>query len=183
MKLGIYMGSFNPPHIGHEKVINYLLENNYVDHILLIPTLSYWDKNNLADITDRINMLKFYENENISVDTEHNQYVYTFELINELKKKYKDVDFYIIIGADNIINFHKWKNYQDLLKYHFIVMNRDDIDINSYLDKLGNNNFIVLNDYPYISISSTKLRNNLNKEYLNPQVYQYIKKKSLYQKP
>lgn len=180
MRLGIYMGSFNPPHKGHEKVINYLLDKKYVDNILVVPTLSYWDKDNLASLDDRINMLKFYENERVKIDTLHNKYIYTIELINALKEKYQNTEFYIIIGADNIIHFDKWKNYKELLKYHFIVMNRDNIDINSYLEKLGSNNFIVLNDYPFISISSTEIRNNLSEEYLNPNVYQYIKKRNLY---
>ena len=180
MRLGIYMGSFNPPLKGHEKVINYLLDNKYVDNILVVPTLSYWDKDNLASLDDRINMLKFYENEKVIIDTLHNKFIYTIELIEALEEKYPDTEFYIIIGADNIIHFDKWKNYKELLKYHFIVMNRDNIDIDSYLEKLGSNNFIVLNDYPFISISSTEIRNNLNEEYLNPKVYQYIKKRKLY---
>ena len=40
MRLGIYMGSFNPPHKGHISVVNYLLDNNYVDKVLFVPTLS-----------------------------------------------------------------------------------------------------------------------------------------------
>ena len=63
MKLGIYIGSFNPPHKGHIKVINYLLDNDYVDKILVVPTGNYWDKQDLVDIRDRIKMLQFYEND------------------------------------------------------------------------------------------------------------------------
>ena len=44
MRLGIYIGSFNPVHIGHMDVVNYLLINNYVDRVLIVPTLGYWDK-------------------------------------------------------------------------------------------------------------------------------------------
>ena len=60
MRLGIYIGSFNPPHLGHKKVIDFLLEEDYVDKIIIVPTQNYWNKNNLIDIKDRINMLKFY---------------------------------------------------------------------------------------------------------------------------
>ena len=77
MRLGIYIGSFNPPHIGHKKVIEYLLNNNYVDKILIVPTLNYWDKTDLVDIKDRIKMLKYWENDKVSVDTKHNKYIYT----------------------------------------------------------------------------------------------------------
>ena len=57
MKIGVYVGSFNPVHKGHIKVVKKVLKE-YVDKVLIVPTLSYWDKNNLISITDRINMLK-----------------------------------------------------------------------------------------------------------------------------
>ena len=180
MKLGIYMGSFNPVHKGHIKVVNYLLDNCIVDKVLIVPTLSYWDKTNLSDIKDRINMLKFYENENIIIDTKHNNLIYTIDLVKELEKLYPSDKLYIIIGSDNIINFDKWKDYQNLLKYKIIVMNRDNMDVNPYVDKLGKENFIILNNYPFIKISSTEIRNNLNSKYLDKEILDYIKEKNLY---
>ena len=180
MKLGIFMGSFNPPHKGHIKVVNYLLDKKIVDKILIVPTLSYWDKNNLVDINDRINMLKLYENENIIIDIKHSKLIYTIDLVRELEKIYSKDELFIIIGADNIIDFDKWKDYKDLLKYKIIVMNRDDMDVSPYIEKLGKENFIVLNDYPYIKISSTKIRNNLNSKYLDTKVLDYIKEHNLY---
>ena len=50
MKLGLYVGSFNPVHNGHLKVINYLLDNNIVDKVIVLPTPNYWDKQNLLDL-------------------------------------------------------------------------------------------------------------------------------------
>ena len=61
MKIGIYVGSFNPPHEGHHKVMKYLLEKKIVDKVLLLPTPEYWNKKDLIDIKERINMLKYYE--------------------------------------------------------------------------------------------------------------------------
>ena len=179
MRLGIYIGSFNPVHIGHMDVVNYLLINNYVDRVLIVPTLGYWDKQDLAPIHDRINMLKFFENDKIKIDEEHNNYPYTFELMKALSKDYKD-ELYLIIGADNVIEFNKWKNYQELLKYKIIVMNRDGIDIDSYIDRYHSNGFIVARDYKYIDISSSEIRNNLNSKYLDRKVLMYIKDNNLY---
>ena len=179
MRLGIYIGSFNPPHKGHIDVVNYLLTNNYIDKVLVVPTLAYWDKDNLAPIIDRINMLKYFENDKIKIDQEHNKYAYTYQLMRALKKNYDD-ELYLIIGADNIIEFDKWKEYQELLKYKIIVMNRDNIDINSYIEKYHSNNFIVVNDYKYIDISSSEIRNNLDSKYLDSKVLKYIKDNNLY---
>ena len=85
MKLGIYIGSFNPVHLGHIDVVNYLINNKIVDKILIVPTLNYWDKNDLIDIKHRINMLKLIENKKIKIDDKNNNYIYTYELMNKLK--------------------------------------------------------------------------------------------------
>ena len=55
MKIGVYVGSFNPVHKGHIKIANYIVDNNLVDKLLIIPTQNYWGKNNLISLQDRIN--------------------------------------------------------------------------------------------------------------------------------
>ena len=112
MKIGVYVGSFNPPHLGHMKVIDYLLKYDYVDKIEIIATGNYWDKNNLINIQDRINMLKFYESENIIINDELNDLPYTYQVLNRLKEKYENDELILIIGDDNLPKFHLWKNYQ-----------------------------------------------------------------------
>ena len=60
MKLGVFVGSFDPIHVGHIKVIDYLIDNNYLDRIVILPTLNYWNKNNLTDVNIRYEMLMKY---------------------------------------------------------------------------------------------------------------------------
>ena len=86
MRYGVYVGSFNPVHIGHIKVCKYLIDNNYVDKVLILPTPNYWEKDNLVNINDRVEMLKFYEDDNIIVDSTHNNFSYTYEVLRSLKK-------------------------------------------------------------------------------------------------
>ncbi len=181
MRLGIYVGSFNPPHNGHIDIVNYLLENNYVDEILIVPTQNYWNKQDLVDVKHRINMLRFFESERIHVDSENNDIPYTYLLMKALKEEYS-ADLHLIIGADNIINFDKWKNYQELLDYKIIIMNRKDVDIREHLDKYDTSNFIVLDDYQSIDVSSTEVRENNNSNQMNPKVLSYIRKNGLYRK-
>jgi nicotinate-nucleotide adenylyltransferase len=180
MKLGVYIGSFNPVHNGHIKLVNFLLDNNYLDKVLIVATNGYWNKNDLVDINSRIEMLKFFQNENIIIDETHNDYPYTYELMNALSNEYKNDELYLIMGADNIINFDKWMNYEELLNYKIIVMNRNNIDINSYIKKYNTSNFIVVNDFDFIDVSSTKIRSDLNNPYLDKRVLKYIKKNNLY---
>ena len=181
MKIGIFIGSFNPPHLGHLDIIKYLLNKKYVDKILIVPTKNYWNKTNLIDINKRIAMLKFYENDNTKVDTSNNNYQYTYQLMRKLKKEYSHDELYLIIGADNIINFKKWKNYEELLTYNIIIMTRNNIDILKYTSHLTGK-FTVVNDYNFTDISSTKIRNNvfLNKKYLQEDIYHYIIENKLY---
>lgn len=173
------MGSFNPPHNGHIKVVNYLLEKKYIDKILIVPTLNYWNKNDLIDIKDRINMLSFFANNNIIIDKKHNDCIYTYDLITKLKDVYPNDELIIIIGADNVINLSKWKNINKLIKYPFIIMNRNNIDINKYLNNMKGN-FTILSDYPYIDISSSEIRDKLDSKYLDKRVLKYIKENHLY---
>lgn len=180
MKLGVYIGSFNPPHKGHIYVVNYLIQNNIVDKVLIVPTENYWNKQNLVELRHRINMLKFYENDKIKIDQENNEYLYTYLLMRKLKKDYVMDILYLIIGADNIVHFDKWKNYQELLKYNIIIMNRNDIDIENYIKKYPKGHFIILKGFQPIDISSSKLRDTLDNQYLDNGIVQYIKKYNLY---
>lgn len=183
MKLGIYVGSFNPVHKGHKYIIDYLLNKKVVDKIIVIPTGNYWDKQDLINIRDRINMLKFYENDKVIVNETLNEINYTYEILNELNKEYKKDKLYLIIGADNIPKFHLWKNVDEILQNKVIVLNRDNIDIDDYINKFKNKeNFIVVKDFKKVNISSTQIRNNLeeNKNLLDKKIYKYIKDNDLY---
>jgi len=189
MEIGVYVGSFNPPHKGHIKIVNHLI-NNYLDKVIVIATGNYWDKKDLVSVQDRINMLKLYETENIIIDSKNNDIEYTYQILEKLSKEYNKESLYLIIGADNIINFDKWKNYEEILKYNLIILNRDDINIKDYLERLNKKDkYIIVNDLPNIDISSTMIRNkfkNNNYEslsmYLDKEVYEYIKEKKLYER-
>ena len=183
MKVGVFVGSFNPPHIGHELIIKTLLDNKTIDKVIVIPTKSYWDKRINTSLEDRINMLKYLANDKVIIDTAHNDYEYTYQILNDLSNKYEDL--YLIIGSDNIVDFDKWKNIDEILNHHVIVLGRENIDVDSYLDKFDRNKFIIV-DFDN-DISSTFIRNQINKsdydsilESMNPKVLSYIKKNNLY---
>ena len=178
MKLGIYVGSFNPPHNGHMKVANFLIENKIVDKVIILPTPNYWDKQDLVDINMRVDMLELRETDNIIIDNKHNNYPYTYQVLESLKKDYNDT-LYLIIGSDNLESFHLWKNIDEILKNYVIVLRRGNNEINKYLDKFDKNKFIVIDDFPFIDVSSTKIREGSN-DFLDPKVLQYIRENKLY---
>ena len=186
MKIGVFVGSFNPVHKGHIKIANYILNNNYVDKVFIIPTLNYWDKNNIIDLKYRIDMLKFYETNKLIILEEFNNLPYTYQIMRKLKEKYKNDEFSLIIGADNIVSFDKWKRYKELLKLELIIFKRNNIDVNSYLKKLNKSDKVIVIDEPNnIEISSTKIRDNINnpkvlETMIDKKVMDYIIKNDLY---
>ena len=184
-RVGVFVGSFDPIHKGHTHIIKYLLQYNLVDKIIVIPTMDYWDKKTVASLDERIEMCKLIENKKVEVSTKLNKYQYTYEVMKELEKEYTADYLFLIMGADNIVNFDKWKNIDDLLEYNIIVVNRDNIDITEHVNKFNKkDNFIIIDNFDYIPVSSTYIRDNVNsgvsKEYLEDRVYNYIKEKKIY---
>lgn len=182
MKIGVYVGSFNPPHKGHIKIVETLIKERYVDKVIIIPTNNYWNKTNLINLNHRLNMLNFFKNENIIINNTLNNLEYTYQIIRELKKD--NNEYSLILGADNIINFDKWKNYEELLKLELLIINRNDINIKEYLEKLNKNDKYKIINIENINISSTYIRENINKKeitnIIDKKVLNYIQKENLY---
>ena len=185
MKIGVFVGSFNPVHKGHMRIVNYVLEK-YLDKVIVIPTGNYWNKQDLLDVNHRINMLKTYENERIIIDEENNNIQYTYQVLKNLNKKYPNEELYLIIGADNIVSFDKWKNYEELLNYNLIVVNRSDIDIKYHLNRLNKKDkYIITENLPNINLSSTYIRENIRNikkinDKIDIEVLKYINENNLY---
>lgn len=182
MRIGVYVGSFNPPHNGHIHVVDYLLANNIVDKVLILPTLSYWDKEDLIDIEKRVEMLKFYEKDKVEVDNTHNKYEYTYQVLNSISLDNLEDELYLIIGSDNLEKLHLWKNIEEILKNKIIVLSRGKIEENENL-KGYQEQFIYIDNFDYLDISSTYIRNNINgniEGLINEKVLKYIKENHLY---
>ena len=178
MKIGVFVGSFDPVHNGHTNVINYLIDKKIVDRVLVIATGNYWDKQNITDLNKRLDMLDLIKKDNIIIDKTHNNIKYTYQILNALKKEYKDDEFYLVIGADNANTLHKWKRYNEIIQNGIIVVGRDNIKVNLKTNKL------IFIDKNFGNISSTKIREDVlnNKMYLDDLVYNYIIENNLYER-
>ena len=192
MKIGIFGGSFNPPHKMHKEIALTLIEKHYVEKVIFVPTGSkYKYKNNLLSDKVRFEMLKLMcrDNNNLEVSNyelkEH--VVYTYETLNYFKNKYKDDEIYFICGTDNLSYIDKWKNGLDVLANNkLLVVKRSTDNINDLLVKFKDykDNIIVTNILEN-EISSTKIRemiyNNKRAEtYLDKDVSDYITRNKLY---
>ena len=132
MKIFFYGGTFDPPHKGHESIVNHLLP--LCDKFVLFPTVQSPLKNASpkADINHRINMLKIlFNKKKIEIDyfdSDKKKKNYTYLTISYLKKKYLDSSLTMIIGKDQLINLSNWKNYKSIIdNVNIICFNRNII--------------------------------------------------------
>lgn len=185
MKIAIYGGSFNPMHIGHEKIVDYVLKNLEMDKIIIIPVgIPSHRENNLEQSNTRLKICReiFKNNKKVEVsdiEIKSEWKSYTYDTLLKLIKIYgKDNEFFEIIGEDSLKNLKTWKNYKELLNLcKFIVFRRKD-DKNTEIDSefLNNKNIIILEN-EYYNISSTEIRNKVkNGEDITGLVNEKVKK-------
>ncbi len=192
MKIGVFGGSFNPPHKMHKNIALELIKKHYVDKVIFVPTGSkYKYKNNLLSDEIRFKMLVLMcdDNKNLEVSDYElkEEVVYTCETLDYFKNKYKNDDIYFICGTDNLSYIDKWKNGLDVLANNkLLIVKRSTDNINDLLEKFKDykDNIIVTN-IKENEISSTKIRemiyNNKRVEnYLDKQVDLYIRENNLY---
>lgn len=192
MKIGIFGGSFNPPHNMHTDIANYMINRHYVDKIIFVPTGSkYTYKNNLIEEEHRYNMLEILSNKNDNImvsDYElKSEVVYTIDTLKHFKEEYPNDEICFICGLDNFSYIDKWKNGEEILtNYKIVVINRDGNDLEELLvkyDKYKDN--IIISNMEMKDISSTYIRDNIKeidkvKEYIDEDVLRYIQENNLY---
>lgn len=176
MNIAIFGGSFDPPHIGHEKIVNLALKKLAVDKIFVVPTFLNPFKDSFYLIpNERFFLLNelFKKNPKVSIcDYEilQNKKTSTFETVMFLKNKNNTKNIYLIIGADNLKNIHLWYNFLELKKIvSFVVVTRNGIKLtNDYI----NPTYLQLD----IDVSSTLFRKNMNFDLIPKNLREKVKK-------
>lgn len=189
MKIGIFGGSFNPPHQRHLDIGLNLTRENIVDKVIYVPVGDHYPKPDLVSFCDRVKMLELmleeYEQLEYSL-LEKEKPHYTYETLDYFKKKYPEDEIYFILGSDNLCELETWKRYDYLLKnYHFLVIprNEDQKDLikNKYLKYTSHIHWLSISK---MNISSTEIRKCLKEgkkvQELSCSVREYIKKNKLY---
>jgi len=191
-KIGLFFGSFNPIHIGHLILGNYILENSDMEELWFVvsPQNPFKDKKSLLKDHNRLDMvqlaIKNYpkmraSNVEFSLPTPS----YTIDTLTYLQEKYPDYSFSLIMGEDNLGSLHKWKNYELLLKNHqIIVYPRIFGEDKKDTDYLQHEN-ISLIKAPVIELSATEIRNMIKegknvRPMLPPEVFEYLDGSSFY---
>ncbi|WP_426275731.1 nicotinate (nicotinamide) nucleotide adenylyltransferase [Chryseobacterium sp. S-02] len=191
-KVGLFFGSFNPIHIGHLILANYILENSDMNEVWFVvsPQNPFKDKKTLLNDHNRLDMvelaLKNYPYIKASnVEFSLPKPSYTIDTLTYLNEKYPKYSFSLIMGEDNLKSLHKWKNADYLMKnYHIIVYPRvseGEAKISDY----QNHENISLIKAPIIELSATEIRNMIKENknvrpMLPPEVFEYLDGSSFY---
>jgi nicotinate-nucleotide adenylyltransferase len=175
--IALFGGSFDPPHIGHEKIIFKVLDSLKIDKLIVMPTfLNPFKKQSFFTAIDRLNLVKqlFSNDKQIEVsdfEISQNKATPTITTVLYLKTKYKPKIIYLVIGSDNLESLHLWKDFENLKKMvTFVVISRDNYqknisDISQIVD-------IKLD----INISSTLLRKKLILDFIPKRIQSNVKK-------
>ena len=119
MKIGLYFGSFNPIHNGHMAIANYMLEFTDLNEIWFIisPQNPFKTKQKLLLDYHRLELVNLAINDTTGFRASNIEFnlpkpSYTIDTLAYLYDKYPEKEFVLIMGSDNLINFHKWKNFR-----------------------------------------------------------------------
>ncbi|MCH8567538.1 MAG: nicotinate (nicotinamide) nucleotide adenylyltransferase [Balneolales bacterium] len=191
-QIGLFGGSFDPPHIMHETLIDRFLASELCDEVWVLPAAAspFKENGHFTTFEHRLEMAKlaFGYLENVRVcDIERHlpQPSYTIQTVEFLLAKYPEYGFRICIGGDNLASFHKWKDAEKILRLtKVLVAERPDV---STIAAKNSPSFIVVPHKPQ-ACSSTEVRKKLSMQSrssihqmpLNPVITDYILQNNLY---
>ncbi|KMK75924.1 nicotinate-nucleotide adenylyltransferase [Alkalihalobacillus pseudalcaliphilus] len=187
-RIGLFGGSFDPPHIGHMLTAVQVMESCELDEVWFIPvhTAPHKYKKSMSSNVERLKMLEestaFHEKFFIStVELERKGVSYTIDTVMHLKEKYDNTQFYFIVGGDMLATLHTWKGIEQLYSnVTFIAVERPGVS----MERLPHETIIQI-ETKQLDISSTMIRERVKlgksiSYMVVPEVEAFIRKKGLY---
>ncbi len=192
MKIIVFGGAFDPPHLGHLQVIEDVLQHDLADEVWLVPTGKHdFDKNMTAD-EHRVRMLEILiENlpgklgNRVKINTselsseEVNQTIDTLDVFSE---KYPQHEFYWLMGSDNLKRFDEWNEHERIIKdYQTLIYPRKGYEPEPWYEGLT-----LLEEARPVNVSSTEIRQQMRRKkkvsgLVLPEIEAYIQQHNLYQ--
>lgn len=158
MKIALFGGAFDPPHVGHQQVARALLTNAIVDEVWFVPVKHHpFSKPLQATDQQRVEMLQLIVEPHMRIESYElasPEVSYAYYTLQALAKQYPHHSFSWVLGSDNLPAFHKWGFYEQLLeKFTVYVYPRTGSPFEPLYD-----NMIPLTTMPEVEASSTKVR-------------------------
>jgi len=186
MKLGIYGGSFDPPHLGHLKAAAFFQQTMALSDVMIIPA----DEAPLKQAASLPGQLRLelcrltfpYPVSDIEVMQSGKNY--TVDTLHALRKRHPTAELFLLIGTDQLGKFKQWHRWQEILQLcQVCVLQRDETSLQTDLPVR------LLSGFAPVEISSTTLRGMLAQgqaeaaNYLTPKAYAHIQNNKLYLEP
>ncbi len=191
-KTGLFFGSFNPIHIGHLILANYILENSDMEEVWFVvsPQNPFKEKKSLLKDHHRLDMvqlaLKNYPKMRASnVEFSLPQPSYTIDTLTYLHEKFPEHLFALIMGEDNLESLAKWKNADTLIRNHQIIVYPRNFEGEKKDHEYLQHEHISLINAPIMELSATEIRNMIKagknvRPMLPPEVFDYLDGSSFY---
>ena len=191
MKIGVFGGTFNPPHNGHIRLAKAAADELKLDKLLVIPSCIPPHKiaAKLADGQERLEMCRLAFGcdprfEVSPMELERGSRSYTVETLRELKALYPDSELYFIVGSDMLESFDKWYLWQEILSLSVLCAASREEGYSPDLSRFGKlAERIKIITLDPLEVSSTQIRNSageVSPELLDPKVAAYIREHGLY---
>lgn len=198
MKIGLYFGTFNPIHVGHLVIANYMVDYTDLDQVWLVvtPQNPMKQKSTLLADYHRLSMVKEAIDDNSKLRASDIEFQlkkpnYTVHTLAHLQERFPKHDFALILGEDNLRTFHKWYNYEVILENHKLYVypramtDQEKTDTEHFSDLKGNSNVFFCSGAPVMNISSTFIRNAIKtgkdvRYLLTEPVFKYVDEMNFY---
>lgn len=168
-KIGLFGGTFDPPHIAHINLINTVIKKLNLHTVYFIPTAKHPLKENtkITSVEIRCEMLEaalnnYPEFRLSKIEIDRPAISFTIDTIKNFCRyeKISNATLFFILGSDNINEFHLWKDPEQIFKLaKIVVLRRPGSEESPVIDKYKNR--IILMDLPLIPVSSTDLRHKI----------------------
>jgi nicotinate-nucleotide adenylyltransferase len=191
MHIGLFFGSFNPIHIGHMALANYMLSFTDMKQVWFVvsPHNPLKNKNTLLNQNHRLNLVNLAINDHPSMKASNIEFnlpqpSYTIHTLAHLHEKFLTHQFSLIMGHDNLQSFTKWKNYEEILKRnHLYVYPRPNTGVSEF----DSHPHVHLTQAPLMDISSTFIRQAIKDKkdvrfFMPEKVWQEIDEMNFYKK-
>ena len=190
-KVGLFFGSFNPIHIGHLILANYILENSDMNELWFVvsPQNPLKDKKSLLNDRTRLDMVEraitHYPGMRASnIEFSLPKPSYTIDTIAYLKEKHPEYTFALIMGEDNLESLPKWKNFETLINQNQIIVYPRLYKKETSSTPIEHDNISLINA-PVIELSATEIRRMIKENrnvrpMLPPEVFEFIDGSSIY---
>jgi len=193
MKVCLFGGTFNPPHVGHLIIGETVRELENFDKMIFIPAFipPHKDESDISAVVERLTMLRLCLDKNekfelSDVEIKRETISYTIETIRELKSRY-NLDrnhIYFLMGSDSLLEFHQWKNHEEILsECKVLVAARPGFRSSQISTAILSK--VRFTNVPQIEVSSSQIRERIRRgltvRYMVPdRVWEYIQRKGLY---